>query len=155
MSKTYITWEELEYDVTTLSLLLEDTDFTCIVGIANGGMIPATLLAKRLNIKKLYSCNCKSYQNDEPRTGAHDITDTVDLISFPSWEELKDENVLIVDDLVDTGFTINTIDQHISTMGDFGWSTATLYFKPKTIITPSYTVKQFSNDEWIVFPWET
>ena len=154
MSKTYITWDELELDITTLSILLENTDFTCIVGIANGGMIPATLLAKRLNIKKLYSCNCKSYQNDEPRTGAHDITDTVDLISFPSWEELKDENVLIVDDLVDTGFTINTIDQHISTMGDFGWSTATLYSKPKTIITPSYTVRQFPNDEWIVFPWE-
>ena len=61
MSKTYITWEELEQDITALSVLLENADFTCIIGVANGGMIPATLLAKRLNINKLYSCNCKSY----------------------------------------------------------------------------------------------
>ena len=70
-------------------------------------------------------------------------------------DSLKHENVLVVDDLVDTGFTLNKIKQHIGTMGDVGWSTATLYFKPQTIINPSYTVKQFPNDEWIVFPWET
>lgn len=155
MYKTYITWEDIVSDVERLSLLLLKTDFTCIVGVANGGMIPATLLAKSLKINKLYSCNCKSYQNDEPRSGAHSNTDIVSMLTFPLEEELKHENVLIVDDLVDTGLTFEKINQHISTMEDVGWGTATLYTKPGSIVTPSYTVKQFPEDEWIVFPWET
>ena len=159
--KTFLTWNNIQDDCKLLAEKLADKNFSCIIGIANGGMIPATLLAKYLKIDKLLSANLKSYQDDKPRNGVHSSEDVVKVISFPSWGDLKNEKkILIVDDLVDTGLTLRKIKQ----MGNIinweredkqdCWVYATLYYKSKTIFNPSYTVKEFDNDEWIVFPWE-
>jgi len=109
----------------------------------------------------LLSANLKSYQEDKPRDGAHSTKDIVKVISFPSWIDLKKEDkVLIVDDLADTGLTLREIKQ-MDTIINWErqdkkdcWVYATLYYKPKTTIQPDYSVKEFDNDEWIVFPWE-
>lgn len=153
ISKTNLEWSDIEDGVNTLAGLLTGVDITCIIGIANGGMIPATLLAKKLKIDKLLSCNFKSYQDDAPREGVHDTTDIVKMISFPLWEDIKHDNVLIVDDLVDTGLTLKKAIEHIDSFHD-SWMTATLYYKPRTYYTPNHYTRQFDNDEWIVFPWE-
>ena len=64
-----------------------------------------------------------------------------------------------IDDLVDTGLTLQKIKQ----MGKIitweqpdknEWIYTTLYYKPKSTFNPNYTVREFDNDEWIVFPWE-
>jgi hypoxanthine phosphoribosyltransferase len=160
MSKTYLTWENIQEDTKILGDKLKSFNFSCIVGIANGGMIPATLLAKHLKVNKLLSANLKSYQQDVPRNGAHSTEDIVKVISFPSWGDLQNEdNVLIVDDLVDTGLTLQKIKKiekiiNWERSDKKTWVYATIYYKPKTIFVPDYTVKEFDNDEWIVFPWE-
>ena len=121
MSKTYITWEEIQQDATYLANEISHLNFSCIIGVANGGMIPATLIAKQLKINKLLSCNLKSYQDDEPRKGAHSHTDVVKKISFPDWSELREEDrVLIVDDLVDTGLTLRQIIQYNNIINPVG-----------------------------------
>ncbi len=160
-NKTFITWEKIQEDCKNLAEQLSDFNFSCIVGIANGGMIPATLLAKYLKVDKLLSANLKSYQEDKPRDGAHSETDVVKLISFPSWGEMRmEEKTLIVDDLADTGLTLRKIKQLDSVINweredkDNCWQYATLYYKEKTKFNPDYTVEEFDNNEWIVFPWE-
>jgi len=80
MSKTYITWENIQQDTKILANKLSKFNFSCIIGVANGGMIPATLIAKELKVNKLLSCNLKSYQDDAPRKGPHNINDVVDQI---------------------------------------------------------------------------
>ena len=157
ISKTNLTWKDIESDVNDLAVLLANVDITCIIGIANGGMIPATLLAKQLKIDKLLSCNLKSYQDDAPRKGPHNINDIVKQISFPTQDELMRERVLIVDDLVDTGLTLKKVHGNLVLYNDqynINWITSTLYYKPKTAYMPDYTVREFDNDDWIVFPWE-
>ena len=171
MSKKYLTWQEIQDDCRYLANEISNLDITCIIGIANGGMIPATLIAKQLGVNKLLSCNLKSYQEDKPREGVHNNTDIVKINSFPSFEEIKNEKILIVDDLVDTGLTFKKIKEHLyiwpKTENLFPspgetWAsstcekyyTATLYFKPKSTYMPDHTVREFDNDEWIVFPWE-
>ena len=66
--------------------------------------------------------------------------------------------VLIVDDLVDTGLTLKQIKQYNNIINyeqpEKNWVFATLYNKPKSIFKPDYTVREFDNDDWIVFPWE-
>ena len=84
-NKTFLTWDNIQEDCKLLADKLSDINFTCIIGIANGGMIPATLLAKHLKVDKLLSANLKSYQEDKPRNGAHTTEDIVKVISFPSW----------------------------------------------------------------------
>ena len=159
--KTFLSWEDIQKDCKVLAEKLSNQNFSCIIGIANGGMIPATLLAKYLKVDKLLSANLKSYQEDKPRDGAHSTQDIVKVISFPNWRDLKKENkVLIVDDLSDTGLTLREIKQMDNIINweredkEDCWVYSTIYYKPKTIVTPDYTVKEFDNDEWIVFPWE-
>ena len=109
-NKTFLTWDNIQEDCKLLADKLSDIKFTCIIGIANGGMIPATLLAKHLKVDKLLSANLKSYQEDKPRNGAHTTEDIVKVISFPSWVDLKEQDkILIVDDLSDTGLTLREV----------------------------------------------
>ena len=158
--KIKLTWDDIKQDCKTLADSLLEEKITCIIGIANGGMIPATLLAKHLKVDKLLSANLKSYVEDKPRDGVHSETDVVKLISFPDFGTLKnEEKILIVDDLADTGMTLHKVKQidNIVTwdIPDRNqWVYSTLYYKPKSKFTPHYTVRDFNNDEWVVFPWE-
>ena len=163
-SNINLSWQEIQEDCQALANKVSHIEFTCIIGVANGGMIPATLIAKKLKVNKLLSCNLKSYQDDKPREGAHAETDVVETISFPDWEELrKERKILIVDDLVDTGLTLKAIKQYNNIINyerfpykqpEKNWVFATLYNKPKSKFKPDYTIRQFDNDAWIVFPWE-
>ena len=156
-SKINLSWESIEQDISLLVEKVKDFHPTCVLGIANGGMIPAALLAKKLKVDKLLSCNLKSYQDDAPRKGPHNINDVVKQISFPTQDELMRERVLIVDDLVDTGLTLQKVHGNIVIYNDqynIHWSTCTLYYKPKTAYMPKHTVREFDNNDWIVFPWE-
>ena len=54
-SKIKLSWESIEQDVSLLTKKAKDFHPTCILGVANGGMIPATLLAKLLKVDKLLS----------------------------------------------------------------------------------------------------
>jgi hypoxanthine phosphoribosyltransferase len=67
------------------------------------------------------------------------------------------ERVLIVDDLVDTGLTLKKVYGNFVKFNDqynITWDFATLYYKSKTTFMPDYTVREFDNNDWIVFPWE-
>lgn len=158
MSKTYLTWTNIEVDCQALAEQVFTRKFDTIVGIANGGMIPATILAKKLKINRLLSANIKSYQEDKPRDGAHNTSDVVKTLSFPSYRDLMESrSILFVDDLSDTGLTLKHINEkyyYHTNPNHNKWEFATLYYKPKTEFKPEYTVRSYDNDEWIVFPWE-
>ena len=85
----------------------------------------------------------------------------VHLSHYFSWDYIEDhhfnvstehfiENTLIVDDIADTGKTLNDY-----TLNDYNYSfpTATLFYKKRSIIQPTFYVE--TTDKWIVFPWET
>jgi len=158
MSKTYLNWNNIEVDCKILVEKLNGKKFDTIVGIANGGMIPATIVAKLLKVNRLFSANIKSYQEDKPRNGEHNTTDVVKTLSFPSYKDLMESrSILFVDDLADTRLTLKHVNEkyyYHTNPNHNKWEFATLYYKPKTQFKPEYTVRSFDNDEWIVFPWE-
>ena len=68
-------------------------------------------------------------------------------ISYTLYPELfsKDE-ILIVDDIVDSGKTLTRWE---------GYSTAAFHYKPHTSIsTPTFYACKFKSDDWVVYPWE-
>ena len=73
-------------------------------------------------------------------------------ITFSEYEEIdyidSNETILIVDDLTDTGKTLKEFQNNEQ------FETAVLYYKPRSIIKPTYFVEHSDNDQWIVFPYE-
>jgi len=59
--------------------------------------------------------------------------------------------VLIVDDLVDTGETLKNIKQGER---EIKFDSAVIYYKPRSIVIPTYFVEQVNNSDWIIFPYE-
>ena len=66
-------------------------------------------------------------------------------LNLPMVETIG-KNTLIIDDMTDSGVTMNKMP---------GQWTATLFHKPHTsIFTPNVYSRLHEGDEWLVFPWE-
>ena len=61
------------------------------------------------------------------------------------------DRVLIVDDIADTGKTLNDFKRAFKIM-DASLTTATLFVKDRSIIKPDFYVEETT--DWIVYPWE-
>jgi len=71
----------------------------------------------------------------------------------PLTLSIKDRRVLLVDDVSDSGLTLQFSVQALSLYMPAEIKTATLYIKPWTRYVPDYYAEQVN--EWVIFPWET
>ena len=80
-----------------------------------------------------------------------------DLDWPPDYMEAND-NLLVIDDIVDTGETFKDIkeilDQSIEQIPTLQYKTCSLFFKPRSIFKPDIYRQTVDNDTWVVFPWE-
>jgi len=122
MNKLYLTWEDIENQITDLAEQISKNreNIIAVYGLPRGGLIPAVLLSHKLGVK---------YVNE--------------------WPLIKDlyhpYNVLIVDDICDSGKTLKEYNNH---------PTATLHYKPSAITKPTFYSNIAEEDVWIVYPWE-
>ncbi len=120
-----------------------------IIGISRGGLVPLGYLAgeKMFNTRNTMSIAVESYESDQQG----EIT-LLHPIHFEDFKKYK--NILVVDDIVDSGQTIRfVLDTLKANLPNASIKTAVLYHKPKVAaLTPDYYVQE--TDDWIVFPWE-
>lgn len=105
-----------------------------------GGLVPATILARELNIRLLDTICIVSYQ--------HDQQGELSVIKGCDWQD--DEKLLIVDDLVDTGETAKVLQQQFPKA-----TLATVYAKPLGKPLVDVYVTDIEQDTWIQLPWDT
>jgi hypothetical protein len=74
------------------------------------------------------------------------------IITQPLTADVKGKNVLVVDDVVDSGRTLEIVTEQVRLRGARSVRTAVLFYKPKSIIRPDFFAQETS--EWVVFPWE-
>ncbi|MEM0014021.1 MAG: phosphoribosyltransferase [Zestosphaera sp.] len=148
MSKFLIpSWEEIHMAVLRLAtLILEDgfrTDL--VVGILRGGYIVARVLCDLLGISDIGVVEVKFYKGIEERAERP-------IITQPLTADVKGKSVLVVDDVADSGRTLEVVTEQTRLRGAKSVKTAVLYYKPRSIIKPDY----YSHEtiEWVVFPWE-
>jgi xanthine phosphoribosyltransferase len=140
--KTYpISWDQLHRDSKALSWrLLGIGPFRGIIVITRGGLVPAAIIARELDIH-LVDTICISSYNWKNQKGEADI-----LKSFDG----DGEGWLLVDDLVDTGRTAKIV-RDIVPKAHF----ATVYAKPAGRPLVDTFITEVSQDTWILFPWDT
>lgn len=139
--KTFpVSWDQLHRDSKALAWrLVEGGPWRGIVAITRGGMVPAAIVARELDIRLIDTMCIASY--DERTQGK-----TTVLKDAPG----DGEGWLIIDDLVDTGRTAKVVRERLP-RAHF----ATVYAKPAGRPLVNTFVTEVSQDTWILFPWDT
>ncbi len=141
-------WDELHRNSKLLAwrLLDKKDQFKGIIAITRGGLIPAGIIARELDIRLIDTFCISSYSSaaaDEAAQGEAQILKGFDFSQ-------GGEGWLVIDELVDTGRTIAILRQHAPKA-----HYATVYSKPAGRDMVDTYVTEVSQDTWIQFPWDT
>ncbi len=145
--KTFpVSWDMFHRDARALAWRLASIGgFSAIVAVTRGGLVPAGIIARELGIRVIETICVASYHEETERDKIEvlkPLTETI--LARPS------EEVLIVDDLVDTGATAKAVREALP-RAHF----ATVYAKPQGLPMVDTFVTEVSQDTWIYFPWDT
>jgi len=119
MEKQIYTWAQFDEDIPKIAEWAKERHFQSVYGIPRGGLVIAVALSHALDIPVIISKN--------------DIT----------------KRTLIVDDIVDTG---GTMERLLASLGT-GFKTASIFFKPGARFTPDHYIRE--KTLFVKFPWET
>ncbi len=137
-----VTWDQLHRDARALAWrLMSLRPLKGIVAVTRGGLIPAAIIARELDVRFIESVSIVTY--DEEQKGQPQVTK-------PPAAAGDGEGFLIVDDLVDTG-TTGRIVRGLLPKAHF----ACVYAKPAGKEVVDSFVTEVSQDTWIMFPWDT
>ena len=141
-----VTWDQFHRDSRALAWRLTgEGPFASVVAITRGGLVPAAIVARELNIRTVDCVAVKSY--DHQNQG--DIRVLKPLSDVITDQLKNNEKVLIIDDLVDTGATARVVRDLLP-----GAHFATVYAKPKGREMVDTFITEVSQDTWIYFPWD-
>jgi xanthine phosphoribosyltransferase len=140
-----VSWDQFHRDARALAWRLNGAGpFTAIVTVTRGGLVPAAIVARELDLHLIETICITSY--DHTQQGPLKVLKGVaaDLVQGGG------KGVLIVDDLVDTGKTARVV-RDLLPQAHF----ATVYAKPMGRPLVDTFITEVSQDTWIHFPWDT
>ena len=143
----HVSWDQLHRDARALAWRLDGQGpdngaWRAVVAITRGGLVPAMIVARELDIRVVDTISVVSYAHQD-RTEAR-------VSKSPQAELMKDgQGILIIDDLVDTGRTLELV-KSLYPKAHFG----TVYAKPSGKPMVQTYITEVSQDTWIFFPWD-
>jgi len=144
MTEKKYSWEDIHALVLKLSEKVSKPDV--IFSLGKGGTIPGVILAE------MYGCDnhnigLKSYYD---RIGG----EVEEYQNIKNIKKFKDANILIVDDIADSGKTLQYVFLCLNSKDITNYNSATIFYKPRSIVRPDAYSIELANDDWVVFPWE-
>ena len=143
----HVSWDQLHRDARALAWRLDGKGpksgaWKAVVAITRGGMAPAMIIARELDIRTVDTISVKSYNHQ---------TQTEPTVIKPPNSALTGDGsgVLVIDDLVDTGKTLEAVRSIMPNA-----HVATIYAKPLGRNQVDTFITEVSQDTWIFFPWD-
>ncbi len=141
----HVSWDQFHRDARALAWRLSASGpFSGMVAVTRGGLVPAAIVARELNMRLIETFCVESYMRESTQG-------EIKVLKSVSPELGRDEGsgLLVVDDLADTGATVKVVrallpKAHI----------ATVYAKPLGGPLVDTYVTEVSQDTWIYFPWD-
>ena len=143
----HVSWDQIHRDARALAWRLDGRGpngggWKAVVAITRGGMAPAMIVARELDIRTVDTISVQSYH--------HQDQGEAEVLKSPDAELMGDgTGILIVDDLVDSGKTLELVRDRYP-QAHF----ATVYAKPKGEPLVDTFITGVSQDTWIFFPWD-
>ncbi|WP_028293008.1 xanthine phosphoribosyltransferase [Oceanobacter kriegii] len=142
-----VSWEELHRNARALSLrLLDKGPWKGMIVITRGGLVPAAILARELNIRLIDTICVTSYKPSSDDDSTQNKQGEIELLK---GVEGDGEGMLLIDDLVDTGKTARYVRDMLPKA-----HLATIYAKPAGVGLVDTFITEVSQDTWIRFPWD-
>ncbi len=140
MRELILSWDEFHRDVRALAARLRRLGrFVGVIGVSRGGLIPATIVARELEIRLVDTVCISLYDHQTKRAG--EVLKRLDH-DGNGW--------LVIDDLVDTGATGRLV-RDLVPRAHF----ATVYAKPAGQPVVDTFEVEIAQEVWIHFPWDT
>lgn len=154
--KTYLSWGEVEWACQRVSDSLAGDKFDVIVPVVRGGLIPGVILSEMLGVKKVIPI---TFQLRDGEVCENHLKE---------WTELVESsyNMLIVEDIVDSGATIDLLAEAYVRRSKESKSSCKFaavianndakmkYITPHNITSGITIEKDSTPDLWICFPWD-
>jgi len=136
-----VSWEEIHRNSKALARrLLTMREWKGVIAVTRGGMVPACIIARELDIKLIETLCISSY--DHQAQGSANVLHKPELAG-------DGEGWLVIDDLVDTGNTF-VVSRTLLPKAHY----ACIYAKPSGAQTTDTYITEVSQDTWIHFPWD-
>lgn len=148
LSCELVSWGEVNRLCSRLSGLIRSSGYQpdTIVAIGRGGYVPARLVCDVLDIMALTSIKIEHYLS-----GSNKQAEAV--IRYPLCVDIKDQRVLIVDDVNDSGDTLKLATEHIQGFHPQEIRTAVMHDKRVTQYPVDYYAKRIIKWRWLIYPW--
>ena len=143
----HVSWDQIHRDARALAWRLDghgpdNGNWRAVVAITRGGMAPAMIVSRELDIRTVDTISVKSYD--------HQNQSAARVLKAPDETLMGDgTGILVVDDLVDTGKTLELV-RNLYPKAHF----ATVYAKPDGRNMVDTFITEVSQDTWIFFPWD-
>ena len=119
-----------------------------IVGLTRGGWVASRLLADRLGVKRLVALRAQHWGVTATPDGEASISEALS-------GEIRGESVLVVDDITDTGESLELAMRHVAERAPARVESATFLHISHSKYRPTYVAEEIPRDAWVwvVFPW--
>lgn len=144
----FLSWDEFQYETKNLIRILREKEvkFDRILAVTRGGLFPAGIVARELGILMIDTIGVSSYYP----TGNGDMAKSDEIILLKKNSPDFEQNVLVIDDLTDTGSTMNFL-RPLLPNAHF----AALFVKPKGAGAVDTYSREVAQNTWVRFPWDT
>lgn len=137
-NKYYLDWDDIENLVKKTALKIKKNNnkkYDLIIGIKNGGIIPAILISRELDINDIEFITIRKNK----------------IFKFNKFHKDK-KYLLIIDEIYDTGKTFSIVNEYFKR---FEYDYACLISRYRIPDNNKIvTGKVLNHKRWIVFPWE-
>ena len=143
----HLSWDDIQLLAEEVAARIRESGYTpdLIVAVSRGGFDHARILCDQLEVRRLASLQIEYY------SGVNETNETPKII-YPLNADVSGKNVLVVDDVSDTGTSLRLAKVHVESMRASQVRVATLHVKPWTTLKPDYYAAE--TDAWIVYPWD-
>ncbi len=141
-------WSQMWSFSEDLALKVRDSGYCpdYIIAITRGGLVPAVNLSDLLGVHDMGTLRVRHWSKTAEKDNKPSLTAGID-------EDISGKNILVVDDLTDTGGSLKVAYEYVLGLNPLEVKTATLFHKVCSEIVPDYFAEQVDAWKWIILPW--